>query len=517
MKFISTFLITIVFISGFHVSYAQKVKADSLFFYPLENNNLEAGFKSVTNLHGLPYNSIGITQLSSNFTKGAYRQGFEAYQTLDANFYTQGLKQIGRFKVAGSLQITKGWEDSLAFNLQGVYNDAQPYFFYAGKAGKFERQNYDIKALLSYELIKNRLFIGASIGYQNNWTTRSVDPRVDVKQFTYNLNPELTLKIGSHFIGASYRYGGGYEFNTVKYKSSMYDENLSYLERINFLSFGLSSYSISKKPLRRYDTYNGFGIHYTGIIKTIKIQGNFKYTLWQQDNVFVSDANSVSRKNYTLDGYIQSDNAEGNLLITQDKNNHSQQLGIDFNTQSLLNWTRIYNGTNYQYTHNQFNLFYQLMFNKNKSVNYLLGISGLYKNSFKQDVATSHQTEISFIQPELKLGVFKTLKNKTLLGATISPFYRHVIDNYYIVPSTQENYYTKGMVYTNFLYWQSPAIGTNFSLKLNTPNIFKKNTLGFVINGTYLKPTSTVANTIDAVYTPNGDRLALEFLLRVYM
>jgi hypothetical protein len=71
--------------------------------------------------------------------------------------------------------LSRIWQDSLAWSLQGIPNTINPYYFIAGKAGKYQRLNYDLNALATYRLWRDQLYLASGINYFYNTASGSID------------------------------------------------------------------------------------------------------------------------------------------------------------------------------------------------------------------------------------------------------------------------------------------------------------------------------------------------------
>lgn len=226
---------------GLHLLAQQSISSDSVYFYLQTNRQAEWAHNNATQLLFRDFKNIARSQLYATHEQGGFRRAQEAYRQTMAGFQTDGIKTFGRFTLAGTFNFEKRWEDSAAWWNSGEINEAQPYYFFAGKAGKLEKQLYDLSATATYNLWKNILYIGINGNYRYHWTTRSVDPRPNAKEFKTRLRPEISVRFNNQIAGLGFLWGRGSEDNTVGFKNRMYNGNLTYYDRNNFMSLGFGN------------------------------------------------------------------------------------------------------------------------------------------------------------------------------------------------------------------------------------------------------------------------------------
>lgn len=508
------FLYILFGLLGSQLMAQQTISSDSIYFYDQTARQVQWAHNGVTHLLFHDYNNVARAQLYASREQGSFRRAQEAYKQTTAGFHTDGIKKHGRFTLAGQFDFEKRWEDSAAWWNDGEYNESQPYYFFAGKAGKYEKQLYNLSATVAYNLLKNKLYIGVGGNYRFHWTTRSVDPRPDVKSFGTMLKPEITWRHKQHTIGVGFVWGRGSDDIGIGYKSKVYDGNQTYIERNSFLSMGFGHIGKRKGSLTRFDETSGYFVNYASRFANWALQAGAGYTLWQQD--LTVDV-TPTRNRYTLYAFIQQEKTTGNLLLEHTGAKSRQQWEINFTTQNILNWASEFNGTNYQYVANDVSITYRQLWHKRTGLRLEIGAGCDYKDQSKEDVVTAHQHQFQVITPHVYAAVYRQAPGKSPLSLSITPSYRHALTNDLSVPATQENYFTQGVVYTDYLYWQKNSIGLATQFKYLQKEASKRYRVGGTINIKWQQAVHGGQVELPALYIPSGNRWSVNASLSLYL
>lgn len=499
---------------GLSLMAQQTISSDSVYFYSQTSRQAEWAHNSATQLLFRDFNNIARSQLYASRAEGGFRRAQETYRQTTAGFQTDGIKTFGRFTMAGTFNFEKRWDDSAAWWNSGEFNEAQPYYFFAGKAGAFEKQVYDLSATAAYNLWKNIVYAGISGNYRYYWTTRSVDPRPNAKEFKTRFRPEVSVRLNNHIAGIGVIWGRGSENNSVGFKNSMYNGNVTYIERNNFMSLGFGNMGIMGRHMQRYNETGGFFANYAASFNNWRLQATGGYELWQED--IALDSNST-RSMHNLYAFLQKERSNGDLLITHEGARGRQQWELNFTTQSMLNWSSEFNATSYQYTASEANITYRQLWEKGNGFGIELGGGCNYINRFKEDIAASHRHQLQVITPHVYAGIYRRAANKSSLSFHLTPSFTHTLTNELVVPATQENYFTRGIAYTDYLYWQKNSWGIasqfNFIQKGNS----KRHRLGCTVNMKWQQVTDGSQTDLPALYLPSGSRWSASASLNLYL
>lgn len=492
----------------------QTISSDSIYLFEQTSRQLEWAHTSATHLLFRDFTNIARSQLYAGHEQGSFRRAQQAYRQTAAGFHTDGVKKLGRFYLAGQFDFEKRWEDSAAWYNGGEFNEAQPYYFFAGKAGKYEKQLYNLSATAAYNLWKNKLYLGMGGNYRYHWTTRSVDPRPDVKEFSTVFRPEITARFGKHIAGAGLIWGRGSENTDISYTNRNFRGNQLYLERNSFMSLGFGHMGKFDKDLQRYHETSGFFGHYAARFYKWDLQASAGYELWQED---ISLDTTSTRNRHELYAFLQQDKTWGKLLLNHSGSRSRQQWELNFATQSLLNRASEFNGTNYQYTATEVQVTGRQLWQKQNGISVELGGGCAYKEQYKEDIAAAHKYQLQVVTPHVYAGIYRQAANKSWLSLRVTPSYRHILTNELSVPATQENYFTRGVVYTDHLYWQqnSWSVATQFSfIQKEKP---KRHRLGTTLRVKWQQAVDGTQTDLPALYIPSDNRWRAGASLNLYL
>jgi hypothetical protein len=502
----------------------QTISSDSIYLYEQTYRQQQWALKSATHLLFRDFKNVARAQIYASQEQGSFRRSQEAWkQTVAgfhtdgikiAGFHTDGIKRMGRFTLTGQFDFEKTWEDSAAWWNDGEYNEAQPYYFFAGKAGAYEKQLYNLSATVAYNLWKNKLYIAAGGDYRYHWTTRSVDPRPEVNAFGTILRPEIILRHKNQLMGAGFTWGRGSSEINIGYKNPNYSGNQTYIERNNFMSLGFGYIGKLKNYLTRYEETSGFFIHYANRFSNWELQASGGYELWQQD---ITLDISATRDRYNLYAFLQQEKTHGNLFLNHTAPKSRQQWEINFYTQSMLNRASEFNATSYQYTANEGNISYRQIWPKSTGVQFEIGAGCNFKDQYKEDAVAAHTHQLQVITPHVYAAIYRQAPGKAPLSLSIMPSYRYTLTNELSVPPTQENYFTKGVVYTDYLYWQKNSIGLATQFKYMQKEAAKRYRLGCTVNLKYQQSSAGTQTELPALYIPSGNRWSASASLNLYL
>lgn len=489
--------------------------SDSLVFYPQRYRQITLGLQDGGLLRTLPGDAYGYAGLQYNHGSGNLRRAQEAYKSSTVAFYTQGFNTIGRFKIGAAFLFDKVWEDSLANSLKGPYEDIRPFYYFAGKNGKYERQNYKINALLNYELLKEKLYLSVGADYQTHWTTRSVDPRPDVKYFRLLIDPGVNYRTKNQLVSASLIWGYGNEENSISYKNRNYEFSTTFPDRISYVNQGYG-YIVLKdtSTLRRYDDYIGWKIAYHAQLNNWNVQALLKQTTAKEDNTH----DTKYRTNYHLRSTFEWSDYDLQLLFSERHAHRHQQVSISARLQQGDDWNRAFNAHNYSTTNTYVDFSYHYQFNNHRPWQPEMGLRVIYQQSSKEDAAAAHYLEQQYIQPGVRLAsYYHSQRNGDRLSVMFEPSFRIPINVELAVPATQENVFSQGVVYPDFYYFSSKSWHLDASCHYFSSRLLNRYPLGFSVNAIYAKQIDTSTEVFNAAFIPDGQRFLLNVGIHLFL
>ena len=482
-------------------SFAQHT-VDSTYFYQQSRENLATSQQNATFLIASPIQKIGLTKLFYSNSQGGFRAAQQAQQTATAGVYTEGIHKFNRFTTYGAFSFKRTWQDSLAWSTKGLEQDDQPYYYGSIKAGAFERLNYNLNGILTYNLIKNKLYIGSGITYEYNSSTRSVDPRPEVDTYKLILSPELVYHFGNHRIGLNPKWGYGRETTGIGFKNPDYKNSTTgYPDRVNYLiqGYGLitNNQGVSN-PLRRSDKYFGIGINYSRNFGNFQLKSTVNYFNQQEDNY--QDFSESPVKVYI--SYYDTDWITAFAQLSKINENHTQQVSINYSNQNGNDINVIFYAVNYRYMQDQLNVKYLLRLNTQQKFSPELGVVSNYRSVEKSDYATAHFIGYSKLETTLLANAYLNLNKNDKLALGMEIGYNKPLSSSIDIPVAQQTVFTKGVVFPDYTYTTSSAVKLSAHTNFITSSIFKQFRTGVSLKGTYynkLESKYTFANATHEV------------------
>lgn len=495
---------------------AQKQdSADSVYLFKqslLKLNNSEQHAASLLNNDK---QNVSIVSLNYKIQKGHFRTAQTAESGHRIEFHSSGVKTLGKFKMSGYFNFERTWQDSLAWTMQGVSDEATPYYFAAGKAGKYERLNYKFGGLVTYGLIKDKLFLAAGADYNYNTASRSVDPRPSVQTFQLLINPQILYQQGNHVIGAELNLGYGKENNSISYMSKQYSaQSPDYPDRINYLLMGYGyQIAFGAGKLERQQKTSGFGLNYAYHNDQAYINTGVNYTEQTQDNLNAMDQSAKDNKYGTF--ILNSYNARLLAGLKTLNYQHQFQVGLQLQDGYDHNYEELFGLSNYKYHHQKIAVDYTALRNSTASKKIELGVNLLYNSFNKKDIASDIFAAFGYIQPGLSGTLYNSFHDKSRLSITLAPGLRLPVGNEVNIPVT-DNIFANNIIYPDYAYYTSTAGTLDFNVKYISSHLIKNTKSGFSLNVFYINSLSDGKKQINTGFNPSKNRLDLSLGFNLY-
>jgi hypothetical protein len=497
------------------LSAQQKEVSDSLYFYAQERNEMKMVFNSATQLSVLALPRTGMATLSLLRETGDYRRAQQAAKTSDATFYTAGTSKLGRFNLAGSFLFSKVWEDSLSYTMKGLSYEGDPYYYYAARAGNYNRQNYNMMAIVSYQLLKNKLLLSTGIDYRYHWTTRYVDPRPGVTDFRLMLRPEITYKIKQHAVGLGLIWGYGQEKTNITYKN----RNNSYNEKdsawVVYLNRGYGYIKNMRSPWNRMRDDYGFNISYAGQWEHWQVRTTGEWCYLKERNSFARSASNEF--DYQPFSTWKKSTYSVQLLAQHQRHAIHQQLqlggqyirGLDQDEYDVM-------ASNYSYRKQHIDAGWIIRKNTNKRITKEWGVQLSYDDRTQIDALADHALHYRYIQPGLSGTLYAQAVQGNRIRLGISPSIRLPLQNTLTVPSTQENVFTRGVVYPDYYYWAATTLLTNMEAGWTSSTLLKQMKTGVTISAAMENNLQMPAIEKNTGFIPGRNRLSVSIAVNLY-
>ena len=455
---------------------------------------------------GKPYGRVGLNYNSST---GNYRRAQEAYTKNNVTFFAEGINRINRVAISGNFTFDKSFEDSLANSLRSDLDPLSPFYHYASKANKFERQNYIANVTVSYDLLPGKLMPFVNVNYRTHWTTASVDPRPEVKAFVLKYNPGLSYrtKSGSIFSVMGI-FGRSDESTNISYKNINFQESLLFPERIQYLNFGYGYFSIQDTSrIKRHTDHIGAELTFKKKLGTWDLLSYLR-----TERSYVENTHGTrSRKEYFVRAKFILNEYSGRLLFTKTGNTHDQQLDIEAQMadgyDGHSNFSADLSKVNYEVSQSSLRMAYSLIFNKQKQTKQELGITVLYNDERRADAAQSTELDAKQLSiTALYRSYFAYGKNNMLI-AKAAPFYIFPLETFIAVNPNSVNAFTRNVVYTDYYYFGSKLAGATAGLSWVSNNLLKKNILEFSADLQYTHKLNDPPVTYSPGFMPDKYRM----------
>ncbi|UVD78929.1 hypothetical protein NWE55_12465 [Myroides albus] len=442
-------------------------------------------------------------RLSIDYTKekGDYKKSQDSESSRKYAFSAEGFTDISKFKVYGKFTYAKTFHDKLANDLRGVKDEFNPFYFYANHPNNFQNQQYLANTLFSYELIKQRVFVGFGIDFNYNWTTGNNDPRPDVVNYFIRYKADIAWHINKHKIGVGFAYGKVTEENNIMYKNNEYKSSNKYKERFLNISLGYGDIVLSDQNLlldrkTKENSYT-FAHHYKA--KKVETATLVKMSYFDQNA-------ELNKYKQSFDVYNQFKNEQltvQSILTFTPTENNQYQLSLKYNNYDGKNLRQI-EGLNYKVDH----------FNANAQL--LASFSKLWKNTDVQ-IGIDH-TLYSTIRKDFAIGVYseeKQLLNKIILNTiidqpnhfyqfNITPLYRLKLVNDLTIPETQYTNFTDQVVIPNYQYNNDNAMGLQGEIGYGNKTWLNQYSIYLGLSGHYLQ-------------SKGQDRSSINLSLKLYL
>jgi hypothetical protein len=121
-----------------------------------------------------------------------------------------------------------------------------------------------------------------------------------------------------------------------------------------------------------------------------------------------------------------------------------------------------------------------------------------------------------WIQPGIKGTIYTNLANKDRFSFTLSPSIRLPMLSELKIAPTQESYFTKGVVYPDYIYQTTKALETDVVIRYISRRLFKTFPAGITARLTYTKPLATPETTLPANLIPGQGRLSANCSFNLY-
>ncbi|MDR6781791.1 hypothetical protein ABIE26_001721 [Pedobacter africanus] len=492
--------------------FSQEIRPkDSLYLFNLAERELRVAKESATALLRYPSEQLSKVSLHYEYSEGAFKGPQTPGSSNRISFEAEGIKKINRFKLYGNFEYSKLQEKDLGNVLRGEGTDDQPFYHIVAKESNFSRQKYHAKGIISYELLKEKLNFSSGFNYIYYLADRSVDPRMALNWFDFQMQPELTYITKNWNLGASGLWGYGTEETSIAYKRTEYKTGLQYPERITYLNYGYGYAPISYDELSRRKQYKGGSIYAAGKTGTWNILLEFKYINTSDKNQNELDQ---SLKNIVYSTYT-SETLSGHLLLTRKHKRNLKQLELVYSDLDGTDDVAGFFGKNYTANNksggvafNNADTYGSNTFEWGASLNYLY--------NYKKDAVTAHLFEYANFRPGISGNWYHTTASGNSYSVGLAPSLLLPFDVSASAPLTQQNAFTLTVMYPDYVYQRMKKGILNLKLGYVSNTLSKDFKTGITLNTTYIQAIQKQEVTVPAATLPGNRRLAANLSLNLY-
>lgn len=476
-------------------------------------NDYNEMYKSNTHLLHGDTARVGQVSLCYNSEAGSFHKSQEAHQIQFLDFKAKGVATLKRIKLSGQFLFQQGWSDSLNNTLSGSGDHFLPFYFFATKHGKYEHQNYGAHTQIAYNLIPQKISLGLGIDYTYQWMTRSVDPRPEGNIHQLLLKPEVIGQFNKHKIGVQGIWGYGSDMTSLKFKNTVFTQSLAYPDRIYYNNQGFGFISIKDPFMRIYRTtaHSGAKLSYNYKDDNLDIHSGVSYVKIEH----LSSQSEALTKNRIINSAFDEANTAFDVTITYDAaHGLTHQLIATYHNRKGADWNSSFNANSYNAQVEDMAATYYQYFAKRK-YHFYWGLNVRHYYTSQTDAATSHSLIAQQISPKLLLGA-TLIRPKANYGMKFNVGYTHPISASYTVPTTQENVFSKNILYPNYMYFTTAQLQYGAEFKISILEVVGDNSLNVLGGIGYLQAlnnTTPIPN--NTAWVPGGNRFSLNLGLSI--
>lgn len=493
---------------------------DSIYFFNQDNKRIENQLLFPNSSELKKINSYGSLQLDYKRESGGLRRAQEAYKVSSPSFLTKGFNTLGKFRIAGSFEFDKSFEDSLANGQKNNLEDLTTFYPYANKSGNYERQNYIIKTSVSYATLNNRLIPFINLDYQKHWSTGSVDPRLNSDRFIFKIKPGISTTFKKHSVSAYGIFGKADEQVNLLYKNSNYKNSLTYPDRIHYMNYGYGSSIIKdSSKVYKYDSYKGAGINYASRIRGWDMQLSAEYQLYVNKNYNQSRSSS----NFVTIGIFNLNTYSGSLLLSKNTAEKSdQQIAASFiyndGYDGNLKTSGSLNRVNYKVNTFNFDGSYYYLWDKNKKSSKELGLAVTYFQSNKEDLGQSDGLSVQQLQISLKSNYYHKIDNQSRYKLSFAPYYVMPVKADLKYNQNSLNEFIRNVVFTDYYYYNSKALGAEIRGEYASSKLIKNQHVGLYTQFDMRNQLNRQFRAdLNPTFIPNKNRSILHIGINMYL
>lgn len=415
------------------------------------------------------------------FQKGNYILSQGATKINMGSFATEGSVKLETVKLFGGFSYQKTLEDSTRFAHQTRSNLSTPFYYGSPGYVHYERSVYAFKAMASKNFLNEKLDVALGTDYKVGDHFSTNDPRGSVGEYQFNLMASLGYRISDRLkAGVAYHYGYGRESVNVGYRNPRYYESSTYPMYYNHLINGYGEGEPSL-TVRQYDDKqrrNGFDLYLDVITETLgDFYLNGGYTTENQ-RYFNSKADGFTE--YAL---YDLNTTAINMLWQKKLNSSSVGVLINYNSQEGRDLHMKFAVNNYFYiSHVALAKFFLATAGKKRNYTHYISIKN--DNQERGDGITGNHIYFNNLLLTAGSGFKNNYADHSFFGLNLGLNYQLPLNDTFKVTESTEGYFTRYVIYHDYLYHTSSAIGGQMNAEYGKP-VFKNMLVSLKIDLNY--------------------------------
>jgi len=465
-------------------------------------------------LNSLMPDKVSRISLLYDFQKGHYIPSQGATKINAGTLLTEGTVKLGTIKLFGSFSYKKTLEDSTRFSHQTRNNMSTPYYFGSPAYVHYERSVYTFKAMAGRNFFNDKLNVAFGTDYKvgNHFSTN--DPRGDIREYQFDLMGSLGYSISKQIkIGLAYRNGYGQEKVNVGYKNPRYYESsvypMYYNHLINGYGEGKPVLEANNRVYTDNQSRNGFDVYLdlnSSVAGNFYLSGNY---VTEHQRYFHSTADGFTEfSEYNLN--------KTNINLLWLKNLRSGSLGVLLNYYDLAgkDFNIVFKANNYIYSGNNVSAkIFLNTTNKKTQHSYFLQLN----KNFEERVDGVKANDVSFdnLLFLAGTGIKKHNSSNSFFGINFTAQYKMPLSDTFKVLQTNEGYFTRYVIYHDYLYNTSSYLGGSITGEYGLP-VFKTMQASFKLNACYMQKLNQKTLNRTIISEPGKDRFSSNISLNLY-
>lgn len=451
--------------------------------------------------------NFSYISLGYDFTNGNFRDRQGYSQRGAVNIGTESIQRLGDSWIFhGKFGYLNGVSKDVKMNLSYRKSQNQsPYYYFMEMPGDWSFQSYLFEGSAVKELVKDKLFAGASINYYSHLNFRTVDYRNEQYDLEIRVNPSLTYKVSSaNFIsltGIFTREKSEPEIYSKYQQSNAGDEYQLYINA------GLGTY-IKNAPQSTTKLINNRGATLGWHNRAKEQQTNIILTYESEEELWSNKlTSSISALGENLVKY--NNQRYGINLFSHLKLNKEREIRSEIGASIIKGEGEKYNNDIKLYEKN-FTVtdisaeIKESYISKNSQLSRIF-VSGSF--NYHREFDMNYGQKFSYTNLNLSAGADYNVKSIKSLTIQAQAGIKKNLDHLHDPLSAAENIVTKKIIYSNLSFNTADLFFVNTNLIFSRA-IYKDYLADIILYGTIFKPTTINIPDPLLTFTKSDNRLS---------